>query len=193
MADAPRTTPRRLRQPLQSADSPSIIADRQSVRLDPAAVSTDVAAFERLMSAGTPAAIEQAMVLYRGDLLEGISVHDAAFEDWLLVERQRLRQLLEGALATLVIQAMAAGERGRAETAARRLLVLDPLREAASRALMQLHADRGEAAQALKLYETLRDRLQRELSVKPEPETTRLYEAIRIPSGAAGRGTGAKR
>jgi TolB-like protein/DNA-binding SARP family transcriptional activator len=169
----------RLRQCLQSADSPSIIADRQSVRLDPAAVSTDVAAFERLMSAGTPAAIEQAMVLYRGDLLEGISIHDAVFEDWLLVERQRLRQLLEGALATLAIQAMAAGERGRAEAAARRLLVLDPLREAASRALMQLHADRGEAAQALKLYETLRDRLQRELSVKPEPETTRLYEAIR--------------
>jgi TolB-like protein/Flp pilus assembly protein TadD len=169
----------RLRQCLQSADSPSIIADRQSVRLDPAAVSTDVAAFERLMSAGTPAAIEEAMVLYRGDLLDGISIHDAAFEDWLLVERQRLRQLLEGALGTLVIQAMAAGERGRAEAVARRLLVLDPLREAASRALMQLHADRGEAAQALKLYETLRDRLQRELSVKPEPETTRLYEAVR--------------
>jgi TolB-like protein len=44
---------------------------------------------------------------------------------------------------------------------------------------MQLHAERGEAAQALKLYETLRERLQRELGAKPEPETTRLYDAIR--------------
>src|SRR5262245_60764679 len=168
-----------LRQCLQSADSPAIIADRQSVRLDPAAVTTDVAAFERLLSAGTPEGIEQAIALYRGDLLDGITIHDAAFEDWLLVEQQRLRQLLEGALTTLMAQAMTAGGRGRAEAAARRLLSLDPLREAASRGLMQLHAERGEAAQAVKLYETLRDRLQRELGVKPEPETTRLYEAIR--------------
>src|SRR5215831_10480911 len=123
-----------LRQCLQSADSPAIIADRQSVRLDPAAVSTDVAAFERLLSGGTPDSIEQAM---------------------------------------------AAGERDRAEAAARRLLTLDPLREAAGRALMQLHAERGEAAQALRLYETLRERLQQELGAKPEPETTRLYDAIR--------------
>jgi TolB-like protein/DNA-binding SARP family transcriptional activator len=169
----------RLRQCLQSADSPAIIADRQTIRLDPAAVSTDVAAFERLLGAATPETIEQAIALYRGDLLDGITIHDAVFEDWLLVERQRLRQLLESGLATLITQAMAAGERRRADTAARRLLSLDPLREAASRALMQLHAERGEAVQALKLYETLRECLQRELSLQPEPETTRLYEAIR--------------
>jgi TolB-like protein/Tfp pilus assembly protein PilF len=168
-----------LRQCLQSADSPAIIADRQSVRLDPAAVSTDVAAFERLLSAGTPESIEQATALYRGDLLDGISIRDAAFEEWLLVERQRLRRLAEGALATLVARAMLAGERERAEAAARRLLTLDPLREAAGRALMQLHAERGEATQALRLYETLRERLQQELGAKPEPETTRLYDAIR--------------
>jgi TolB-like protein/DNA-binding SARP family transcriptional activator len=169
----------RLRQCFPSADPPPIDADRQSVRLDPAAVSTDVATFERLVSAGTPEAIEQAMGLYRGDLLEGISIRDAAFQDWLLVERQRLRQRLETALGTLVTRMMAAGERERADGAARRLLSLDPLREAASRALMLLHAERGEAAQALKLYETLRERLQRELGVKPEAETFRLYESIR--------------
>jgi len=185
----------RLRQSLQSTDSPAIIADRQSVRLDSAAVSTDVAAFERLLSAGTPEAIEQAVALYRGDLLDGIIVHDAPFEDWLLVERQRLRRLLDGALATLMARALAAGERERAEAAARRLMALDPLREAASRTLMQLHAERGEAAQALKLYEALRERLQLELGAKPEPETMRLYEAIREhratlpPSSAPERNT----
>jgi len=178
-----------LRQCLQSVDSPAIIADRQSVRLDPAAVSTDVAAFERLLSAGTPESIAQAIALYRGDLLDDISIRDAAFEDWLLVERQRLRRLLEEALATLVARAMAAGERERAEAAAQRLLALDPLREAAARALMQLHAGRGEAAQGLKLYETLRERLQRELGVTPEPETTRLYEAIREHRSVAPTGT----
>jgi DNA-binding SARP family transcriptional activator len=117
-----------LRQCLQSPDSPAIIADRQSIRLDPEAVSTDVGAFERLLRAGTPESIEQATALYRGDLLDGISIRDDAFEDWLLLERQRLRRLLEEALATLTAQAMAAGEHERAEAAARRLLALDPLR-----------------------------------------------------------------
>jgi TolB-like protein len=88
---------------------------------------------------------------------------------------------------------MEAGERERAEAAARRLLALDPLREAAGRVLIQLHTERGEVAQALKLYETLRERLQRELGVKPEPETTRLYDAIRehrsVPPPSAERNT----
>jgi adenylate cyclase len=59
------------------------------------------------------------------------------------------------------------------------LLALDPLRDAPCRTLMQIHADRGETAQALKLYEAFRDRLHAELGVKPESETANLYEAIR--------------
>ncbi|MGH6961861.1 MAG: BTAD domain-containing putative transcriptional regulator, partial [Dongiaceae bacterium] len=75
-------------------------------------------------------------------------------------------------------QSMAAGARERAAAAARRLLSLDPLREAACRALMRIHAEQSQTAQALKLYESLRDRLHRELGVKPEPETAQLYESI---------------
>jgi hypothetical protein len=153
---------------LPLATAPVIVADRQSARLDAAAVSTDVAAFERLLRDGTPEALEQATALYRGDFLDGIGIRDPAFEDWLLVERQRLRQLVEDALTKLLTQSMAAGEQERAAAAARRLLSLDPLREAACRALMQIHAELAQTAQALKLYDALRDRLHRELGVKPE-------------------------
>jgi TolB-like protein/DNA-binding SARP family transcriptional activator len=169
----------RLRQCLQAATPPPIVADRQSVRLDASALTIDVAVFERLLGDGAPEALEQATALYRGDLLDGIGLRDPAFEDWLLVERQRLRQRAEEALSGLLAQSLAAGARDHAAAAARRLLSLDPLREAACRALMQLHAERAEAAQALKIYETLRDRLHRELGVKPEPETVKLYESIR--------------
>jgi len=169
----------RLRQRLQAATPPPIVADRQSVRLDAAGVTIDVATFERLLNDGTPEALEQAAALYRGDLLDGIGLRDPAFEDWLLVERQRLRHRAEEALTNLLTQSLAAGARDRAAAAARRLLSLDPLREAACRALMQIHAERGETAQALKVYATLRDRLHRELGVKPEPETVKLYESIR--------------
>jgi len=169
----------RLRQCLQSAIPPPIVADRQSVRLDSAAVTTDVATFERLLRDGTPEALEHAMALYRGDLLDGIGIRDSVFDDWLLVERQRLRQLVEEALTKLLTQSLAAGARERAAAAARRLLSLDPLREVACRALMQIHAEQAQTAQALKVYEVLRDRLHRELGVKPEAETVKLYESIR--------------
>src|SRR5262245_28312446 len=175
----------RLRQCFPSATAPPIVADRQSVRLDPTAVTSDTAAFERLVSEGTADALERATALYRGDLLDGIGIRDPAFEDWLLVERQRLRNLVEDALARLLVQSMANGARERAAAAARRLLSLDPLRESASRALMQIHAECGETSQALKLYEALRDRLHRELGVKPERQTIELYESIRQRRSAA--------
>jgi TolB-like protein/two-component SAPR family response regulator/Flp pilus assembly protein TadD len=169
----------RLRKCLAPADSAPIVADRQSVRLDPAAMTVDVTTFERLVMDGAPEAIEQAMALYGGDFLDGISIRDPVFEDWLLIERQRLRDMMEEAAASLMRSSAKAGASKQAAAAARRLLSLDPLREEACRNLMQIHTDHGETAQALKLYETLRDRLHRELGVKPEPETIQLYETIK--------------
>ena len=134
-----------------------------------------MAAFERLIGEGTPQALAQAITLYRGDLLDGLGVRDPAFEEWLLLERQRLRDLAREALAVLLDQHMATGAHDSAAAAARRLLALDPLREAAYRALMQIYAEHGQTAQALKQYQFCRDTLQRELGVKPEPETEQLY------------------
>jgi hypothetical protein len=152
----------RLRQCLPSATPPAIAADRQSVRLDPASLAVDVCRFEQLLGEGTADALERATALYRGDLLDGVGIHDPSFEDWFAGERQRLRHLAEEALGKLMALSMAAGPRDRAATAARRLLPLDPLREAACRRLMQIDADQARTAQASKLYETLRDRLHRE-------------------------------
>jgi TolB-like protein/Tfp pilus assembly protein PilF len=168
----------KLRQCLPSDNQAPIVADRSAAKLDPAAVTIDVADFEGLLRDGTPAALERAMTLHRGELLDGIGIRDPAFEEWLLVERQRLRHLFEEALTRQIAHSMADGARERAAAAARRLLALDPLREEACRALMQVHADGGETAQALKLYEALRDRLHGELGVKPAAETTQLHEAI---------------
>src|SRR5262249_37647059 len=47
-------------------------------------------------------------------------------------------------------------------------------------------AGRAQTAQALKLYEALRARLHRELGVKPEPETTELYESLRQRRAGSG-------
>jgi TolB-like protein/DNA-binding SARP family transcriptional activator/Flp pilus assembly protein TadD len=167
----------KLRQCLPSAE-PAILADRLSAKLDPAALRIDVAEFERLTSETSPAGLERAIELYRGDLLEGIGVRDPAFEEWLLIERQQLRQSYEAALSRQLSQSMMEGAKEAALAAARRLLSLDPLREDACRTFMQIHTERAQTAQALKLYEALRDRLRQELGVEPELETRQLYESI---------------
>jgi hypothetical protein len=43
-------------------------------------VDVDAAAFERLVQAGGPEALEQAVRLYRGDFLDGLAFRGARFE-----------------------------------------------------------------------------------------------------------------
>ena len=169
----------RLRRCLNGTGDDVLRADRRSVALNRDTISVDALTFERQVREGTIESLTQAMALYRGDLLDGISIHDPAFEDWLLVERQRLRQLFEHALANLMAKALAAGDPDGAAEAARKLLLLDPLSEAAYRTLMQVHSDQAQSAQALKLYEVLRERIHRELGVQPEPATVALVDHIR--------------
>ena len=169
----------RLRRSFSLASPMPLVASRQSVTLDPDGVTVDVGMFEQLLGDWTLEALEQAIALYRGELLDGIHIRNAAFEDWLLIERQRLRGLAVEAATRLMTQSVEAGRPHSAANAARRLLSLEPLHEAACRLLMQVHVDRGERAQALKLFESLRDGLRLELGVAPEPDTVQRYQAIR--------------
>jgi TolB-like protein/Tfp pilus assembly protein PilF len=169
----------RLRRSLGAGDGGVLRSDRRSIALERIGIDVDVRTFERLVRDNTIETLAQAASFYRGDLLDGLVVHDPAFEDWLLIERQRLRQLFERALSRLVSHALAAGDRERAAEAARRLLSLDPLSEEAYRTLMRIHAEEGQTAQALKLYDGLWDRLHRELGVRPEPATVALHDQIR--------------
>src|SRR5262249_17846710 len=153
----------RLRKAFDPVQSLPLLADRGSVCLDRAAVAVDVQAFEELIAEKTPQALASAVSLYRGDLLDGLEIGDPAFEEWLLAERQRLRGLAQEALATLLESHLAGGDRDRAGAVARRLLVLDPLREAAHRALMKIYAEQGQAALALRQYRLCHDALQAEL------------------------------
>ena len=159
----------------RAGDGP-IATDRHEVRLAPDWIGVDVIAFEALVRTGTPEALKEADRLSTGEFLEGIVVQDAGFESWLLAERERLRRLQEQALTKLLAPSLDTEIR---ERAALRLLELDPTREPAARILMQIHVERGESTQAVKIFEALRKRLQSELGVKPEQKTLETYEAIR--------------
>ena len=57
-----------LRKAFAGLDPPPLIADRETVRVDPDAVEVDVVRFERLVSEDTAETLATAADLYRGDL-----------------------------------------------------------------------------------------------------------------------------
>ncbi len=117
--------------------------------------------------------------LYRGPFLDGLNLNDAPeFEIWLMTERERLGQLYLRALAALVDRHRAEGQWQEVSAIASRALVYDNLQEPMYRALMEAHARLGERPEALRLYDTLRTTLDRELGVEPLPETEALRAAI---------------
>ncbi|AZO70347.1 MULTISPECIES: alpha/beta fold hydrolase [unclassified Mesorhizobium] len=139
----------------------------------------DVARFEALAASSAPEDLEQAVGVYRGDLLDGLSLREEPFEEWLRVERERLRAIVVSALDRLINHYTAAGDTASCIRAAMRLLAMEPLREDAHRALMRSYAAQGRINLALKQYELCREALQRELRLMPEAETRNLHEDLR--------------
>ena len=118
--------------------------------------------------------------LYRGDFLEGFHVRDAPdFEDWMLTERARLRELALQALHRLTEIEMSRADYPAALEATARLLAFDPWREEAHRQRMSALARAGQRSAALAQYQSCRRILKKELGVEPSAETTALYEQIR--------------
>jgi DNA-binding SARP family transcriptional activator/tetratricopeptide (TPR) repeat protein len=155
-----------------------LVVDADTVAVDPARIDVDVARFEQLVADGSPSRLEQAEALYRGDFLEGFQVKAPAFEDWLVTERERLRELARRAVAKLLAHQTRTGAGEVALRTATRLLALDPLQEDVHRALMRLYVAQGQRAAALRQYQSCVGILRRELGVEPEPATKRLYQDI---------------
>jgi predicted ATPase/DNA-binding SARP family transcriptional activator len=115
-------------------------------------------------------ALEQAVAFYHGDLLP------SCYDDWILPERERLRQALTEALERLLLLLESQGQPRAALAFGQRLLRHDPLREDTYRALMRLYAACGDRAGVLRVYHTCTSVLERELGVEPSTATRDAYE-----------------
>jgi DNA-binding SARP family transcriptional activator len=158
----------------------AIAADGRTVALTPGAIKVDALEFDRCSVAADPAALARAADLYRGELLAGLGVAEAPFEQWLLAERERRR---EAAIDVFARQISVHSERGEADIAihcALRLLAIDPLEEIAHRALMRLYASQGRRAAALRQYQVCVRVLRQELGTEPAAETRSLYNELLV-------------
>lgn len=150
----------------------------------------DVADFEAACATGTHLmraeagsatidALVHAVALYAGDLVPGW------FDEWVLLERERLRQLYVTALEQLVTQLEKAGRPHDALAYANELLRTDPLHENVYGQVIHLHLAMGDRASALRAYHTCATALREELGVDPGPATQALYLRVLTLDDAA--------
>jgi DNA-binding SARP family transcriptional activator len=104
----------------------------------------------------------------RGELLPGW------YDDWVLLERERLRQVRMHALERFAARLAGAGRYGDALDAAYAAVRAEPLRESAHRTVVRVHLAEGNVAEALRAYEHFRVLLADELDVLPSGHMERL-------------------
>jgi DNA-binding SARP family transcriptional activator len=123
--------------------------------------------------------LEAATALYRGDLLEG------CYQDWCLLERQRLQFWYLAALDKLMDHSEAIQDYERGLAYGERVLRYDPARERTHVRMMRLQYLIGDRTAALRQYELCRQALRQELDVEPGGQTRQLYQQIRADALAA--------
>jgi DNA-binding SARP family transcriptional activator len=99
---------------------------------------------------------------------------------WAEEHRRRLEEIRVAALECYAAVALGVGgsELAPGERVARELVALAPYRERGHALLMETLAARGNSAEALRIYEQLRQRLRDDLGATPGPELRELQERL---------------
>jgi DNA-binding SARP family transcriptional activator len=162
-----------------------LLVDTEWIQMSPSADWwVDIVEFERAfngvkdkrakaLSADDFLALQQGIDLYKGDLLEGW------YQDWCLLERERLQSIYMLMLSKLVQycelhhlvdMGLAFGEK---------LLSHDRAYERAHRQMMRLYFMAGDRTRALRQYERCVTALREELGIGPAERTVQLYERLK--------------
>jgi len=155
-----------------------IQTDGRVIWVNPSQVWVDAFELTRLTIEKTLSSFDRAEALYQGDFLAFGELDQERFDEWVLSERERLRQVAQRGLATALTLRVGDADVERRLSTARAILALDPFDEPAHCALMQAYAAQGCAALAVDHYHHLVQTLRQELGVAPDPETVATFRAI---------------
>ncbi len=144
----------------------------------------DVLTFKQLVQIGTNEALYQAVQLYSGVFLDGVS------ELWVMGERTNCEEMAISSLETLAAHARTSGRPDEAVTYLERVLQYDPYREDSLKMLLQNLSDAGRLADVSVAYREFRRRLRNNLNQPTSSQTDALYRALirtgtSLSSGAA--------
>ncbi len=104
------------------------------------------------------------------------------YEDWVLVERESLRQQNLHALERSCQRLAATGRYAQAIEAGLRAVAMEPLRESAQMALMEAHLAEGNQGEALRQYHAYCELLQDSLGIDPSPRIRRFISSMKEPT-----------
>lgn len=123
--------------------------------------------------------INEMTALWRGPFLADLDIQDAAFEDWLAIERERFAQAYSDLLFRQANMLLDEGNVDSAVRAARILVQHDSFREEGHRLLMAGLIKQGHRNLAVQHYDSLAKLLDSELGIKPDGQTRLLAEQAR--------------
>jgi DNA-binding SARP family transcriptional activator len=123
------------------------------------------------------AALQAAVKIYRGDLLEGW------YQDWCLYERERLQNMYLVMLDKLMCFCEERGKFELGQHYGSLVLRHDRAHERTHRQLMTFQYLSGDRTAALRQFERCAAALEEELGVKPDKLTAALYQRIRADHG----------
>ena len=170
-----------------------LLIEGDEVGLDPFTIDVDAITFEKLLDEGTTEMTQQALALYRGELLDGFDIGEEKFEEWLRSQRERLKELAIVGYTRVLQDQVAADNDAAAVKTMFDLLAIDPLQEWVHRELIRYYLRNRRREAAIKQYQTITELLRRRLGVEPEEETKRLFleftsERAHVPPPAAAPG-----
>jgi DNA-binding SARP family transcriptional activator len=155
----------------------AVLTAGAELRLNPAAITADVAELEAALECGDGA---RAAALYAGPFLDGFFLEDAPeFERWVDAERARLAHRASAAMESLATAAAARGDHHAAAGWWRRLADADPLNSRLALLLIRSLAASGDRAGALRHATSHAALLREELDVPPDPQITAIARRLR--------------
>jgi DNA-binding SARP family transcriptional activator len=169
---------RELRSTFEQAGYRGFAAGRLSIHLDPALVEVDV---ESIIKAAESSIVHPLLLNTRNieeRILEGLDDLDPSFRVWILAKRQTVHDRLMRSLGpALMSPDIAAATRKDVATA---IVNLDPTHEEATCHLMQVHAEQGDVAGALRVYKTLWELLDKDYGMEPSAATLELVAKVKM-------------
>lgn len=127
----------------------------------------------RSLSVQQAQVVQEAVALYRGDLLMGW------YQDWCLIAREHYQSMFIALLDKLMDNCETVKRFDQGITYGMRLLGIDYTRESTHRRLMRLYSAAGDRTGALRQFHHCAAALEKEFGVQPTNQTVALFEQIR--------------
>jgi len=165
----------RLRKVIESEGEAYLVVDDLTITFNlQSEYSLDVHQFEQVpLEDSTEADLVVALSAYHGELLPGF------YEEWVFVERSRLRALFEAKITRLLELLLERDGWSEIKNWAMRWIAMEKWSEPAYRALITAYASTGDLSKAVASYERLKQGMQKDLGIKPSEKTQGLLKRLK--------------